>query len=801
MKAIVAGVAALVVAHVAQVAQGHAYLSVPAARQVLTPGPYGAGDIQSLSGGGPALERTAGHGLCGDNAERRAFSAPGSPYGAKQPRVSYAEGSYMDLEVTVTAHHWGWFELRLCVPADGGADLMVPLTQDCLNQYVLEMDVADAKAKYGSKMRDGVESPADYEGTPSNYAIEHAKCAYLPDNGPVGTCCRGGGDCSGAPKRWVLPDPSKAGLMYKLRYKLPAGVTAQRAVLQWTYQTGNSIDGYPETFWNCADIAIVAGAPVPTLPPSTLPPSTLPPTSGGDAGCYSISPQVPDAWCQGVKCDPVYSAYCQAGTGSPSATPPTTAKPTTAKPVAAPTPVTSPTTGKPTTGEPTTSAPSASSGCHSISPQVSHAWCQGVLCDPVYSAFCSSGPVAPTTAPPTAKPSTGAPSTSAPVAAPTPAPAPTAPTAAPAPTSAPTSLQQVLSVLRSKASVLDNQVLIYQQPDLSWVPSTVYHSADMVSAVQVMASDGAGGFKLDVGTDADGAKAYQYGLANLAAFLAQAKKESIQYNACDENSWDLVNGVYPLSNACGQLAQSYQDYTDDPVTDCPLNPNMEITATTNAKWYGAPPPLKCGPRAKTGPTVGWSYSASCGPWGPPTPPCDVYPGQKGGAFTTSTAANSAGRTDTENCCWWGRGVIQSTGRGNYGKLNYYLGAKAASRGAAAPYGDVDFCSTPDAVCASTAHPELKWVAGFFYWMNAVQSFATSEFNYSKRLRAFVDGGYQDSSFIDAVSGIVNRGCPRATCSTGPVDGLADRRANFALVLSSLGLTPSSGRRLRAELGE
>lgn len=259
--------------------------------------------------------------------------------------------------------------------------------------------------------------------------------------------------------------------------------------------------------------------------------------------------------------------------------------------------------------------------------------------------------------------------------------------------------------------------------------------------------------------------------------------------------------MYPLSNACGQLAQSYQDYTDDPVTDCPLNPNMEITATTNAKWYGAPPPLKCGPRAKTGPTVGWSYSASCGPWGPPTPPCDVYPGQKGGAFTTSTAANSAGRTDTENCCWWGRGVIQSTGRGNYGKLNYYLGAKAASRGAAAPYGDVDFCSTPDAVCASTAHPELKWVAGFFYWMNAVQSFATSEFNYSQRLRAFVDGGYQDSSFIDAVSGIVNRGCPRATCSTGPVDGLADRRANFALVLSSLGLTPSSGRRLRAELGE
>ncbi len=33
------------------------------------------------------------------------------------------------------------------------------------------------------------------------------------------------------------------------------------------------------------------------------------------------------------------------------------------------------------------------------------------------------------------------------------------------------------------------------------------------------------------------------------AFLAQSMKESIKYNACDENSWDLVNCVYPLSNA------------------------------------------------------------------------------------------------------------------------------------------------------------------------------------------------------------------------------------------------------------
>jgi predicted chitinase len=276
------------------------------------------------------------------------------------------------------------------------------------------------------------------------------------------------------------------------------------------------------------------------------------------------------------------------------------------------------------------------------------------------------------------------------------------------PTPAGSSLDRVLSELQGRSVTIDNQVLR---------SSTVYKSADMIAAVRVMASSGAGGMKLDVGSEQEGANAYRYGLANLAAFLAQAMKESIKYNACDENNWDLVNGVYPLSNACGQLGQSYQDYQIDPATDCAVDLNMQITATTHAKWYGAPPPLRCGPKNVTGATtVGWNPSGSCGPWGPPTPPCNVYAGQQGGAFTTSTAANGKGRTDVEGCCWWGRGVIQSTGIGNYGKLNYYLGAKAASRGASAPYADIDFCKTPEAVCSSTKYPELKWIAGLFYWM-------------------------------------------------------------------------------------
>ena len=45
----------------------------------------------------------------------------------------------------------------------------------------------------------------------------------------------------------------------------------------------------------------------------------------------------------------------------------------------------------------------------------------------------------------------------------------------------------------------------------------------------------------------DAEDGHVYGLVNVAAFLAQSMKETIQYDACDENSWDLVGGKYPLS--------------------------------------------------------------------------------------------------------------------------------------------------------------------------------------------------------------------------------------------------------------
>ena len=137
-------------------------------------------------------------------------------------------------------------------------------------------------------------------------------------------------------------------------------------------------------------------------------------------------------------------------------------------------------------------------------------------------------------------------------------------------------------------------------------------------------------------------------------------------------------------------------------------------------------------------------------------------------------------------------MIQTTGRCNFGTLNHYLGQSHLDPAEFPPparilYPEVDFCQDPGVICGSEAYPELKWIAGLFYWMSSVQSYDVDGWAYLGTLRAFVDGGLQGNGFIDAVSGIVNRGCHNPPCETGPVDGVEDRRANFDAVLRVMGL--------------
>merc|ERR1712096_363542 len=86
-----------------------------------------------------------------------------------------------------------------------------------------------------------------------------------------------------------------------------------------------------------------------------------------------------------------------------------------------------------------------------------------------------------------------------------------------------------------------------------------------------------------------------------------------------------------------------------------------------------------------------------------------------------------------------------------------------SEGRDALFPDIDFCKRPDRICNSTEHPDLKWVAGFFFFVKEIQMYPADDkyhFDYTAELKAFTDkGNIDDVAFINKVSGIVNRGCP------------------------------------------
>lgn len=385
---------------------------------------------------------------------------------------------------------------------------------------------------------------------------------------------------------------------------------------------------------------------------------------------------------------------------------------------------------------------------------------------------------------------------------------------------------------------------MYETPSGGWLPSDIYTWPDMINAVHMMATAGVGKLKLWVGEGDFTATHEQhvYGLVNVAAFLAQVMQETVRYNACDENNWidrqvvqEAGGSTYSATSACGQLHQSYQDYQCSAEEDdeaggrmaCEVDNNMGMRASTQAEWYGAPPKLFCAPKSKVPKAPRWDFASPwCAPdggWGHVEPmpedvpldeyfayvnsggSCKDYEGIKTGGwkFAGEGCVNGAcpgspaplfgvpdGRTDVEGCCWWGRGAIQTTGVCNFGKLNFHMGKRAASEGRAALYPDIDFCKNPGAICESGAPSELKWVAGFFYWLNSVQPYSQGGWTYLDELRRWVDEGMHmsDTSFIDGASGIVNRGCHNPpNCGTGELHAASERRENFKTVLTAIGL--------------
>lgn len=214
--------------------------------------------------------------------------------------VSVTSTGTFEVEMTITAHHWGWSEFRLCEHGgygenDGG------LTQECFNEHVLSFDVEDAVERYppaamgkGQDGKSAVTSPTDYNAIPGSVRCSGSAVRkefpwlYSPD----GSCCNHGGEC-GEPEhnaanatRWVFPAPigatssgGAAGVtkmhgIYTVMLRMPEAVQCSEeapCTLQWLFMTGNSPDSYPEAFRNCADIAVVAGAEASALAPPSSP--------------------------------------------------------------------------------------------------------------------------------------------------------------------------------------------------------------------------------------------------------------------------------------------------------------------------------------------------------------------------------------------------------------------------------------------------------------------------------------------------------------------------------------------------
>jgi hypothetical protein len=258
-----------------------------------------------------------------------------------------------------------------------------------------------------------------------------------------------------------------------------------------------------------------------------------------------------------------------------------------------------------------------------------------------------------------------------------------------------------------------------------------------------------------------------YGLVNLAAFLANAMVESIQYDTCDELNWQAVAGRYAISNSCGQEGRSYQDEVCDVQYTCAVDADMESTAVDSGKGVRSPPPFTCRPGSGDGYYSGYWDTSS------------------GTEITDTPYSSTTGRTDVEGCCWWGRGALLTRNVCNIGKINYYLGSKAALDGRPSLYPNTNFCQFPEATCSSNFSEEMRWTVAMFEWADRIQSYSESKWAYDSQLTQFVDGGMIDDSFIMSVGRILSNGCHDVGCSTIEVRMPDQRKENFYLIINDI----------------
>ena len=110
-----------------------------------------------------------------------------------------------------------------------------------------------------------------------------------------------------------------------------------------------------------------------------------------------------------------------------------------------------------------------------------------------------------------------------------------------------------------------------------------------------------------------------YGLVNIATFLSMSVEDSIKYGSCDEVNTDIVGGLLPISNACGQYGLDYQ-VKDEECSKyaCTVDMSMRMEANPilgdGSSWNNGggsnknARPMYCGPKMDYGGSTGhWDY--------------------------------------------------------------------------------------------------------------------------------------------------------------------------------------------------
>ena len=188
------------------IVDGHGYLKTPRSRNYVA---YMDGVWSGGTAFTPAKEsepqsanRKAASATCGVISGRD-YDYPKNAIGgalAPKSQACYQPGQIIDVEVTLTAHHKGHYEFKMCPISPGQAP-----TQACFDANPLTF-VTDTM--YGA-----------------TFDPNYPERAYIPD--------------------------SAAGYTFSYKYKLPDGLAGDLVLLQWHYVTANSCipEGYYDYNW------------------------------------------------------------------------------------------------------------------------------------------------------------------------------------------------------------------------------------------------------------------------------------------------------------------------------------------------------------------------------------------------------------------------------------------------------------------------------------------------------------------------------------------------------------------------